>query len=86
MYRVIWLDRTLDDLALLYVSHPLDLQRRMAAGIEALNRRLARNPLEEGESREGRTRVTFTDLLMIRFWVDTVERAVLVHAVQQYGQ
>ena len=86
MYRVIWLDSTLDDLAIIYVSCALDLQRRMVAGIDALNRRLARNPLEEGESREGRTRLTFTGLLMVRFWVDITDRVVQVHAVERYGR
>ena len=41
MYTVIWPDPALDDLADLYVGATPDERTRMAAWVEALNRRLA---------------------------------------------
>lgn len=86
MFTVTWLDAALDKLADLYVAaNPMD-HDRMAAGVDALNRRLARRPLDEGESRGGELRVAFPDLLAVRFRVNTAARAVRVVAVGRYGR
>jgi hypothetical protein len=69
-YRVVWRTETLDRLAELYVAAAPADRDRMAAGVDALNRRLAEHPLGEGESRDGSIRITFTALLMVRFRVD----------------
>jgi len=65
----------------------LDAQRRMADAVEALNRRLALRPADEGESRDGPGRVVFIDGgLVVGFIVDDAAREVRVVGVTQYGQ
>ncbi len=80
-YSVVWANPILDRLADLYVgAEPAD-RERTAAGVEALNRRLATNPTEEGESRDGDQRVTFTPCLVVRFRVNLMSDAVRVIGV-----
>jgi hypothetical protein len=47
-YRVVWRVEMLDALAALYVAATPDERDRMAAGVEALNRRLADSPFDAG--------------------------------------
>ena len=80
-YSVVWAIPVLDRLADLYVeAEPAD-REPMAAGVEALNRRLVMNPTEEGESRDGDQRVTFTLYLVVRFRVDLMSDRVRVIGV-----
>ena len=78
MYAVIWKTALLDRLADIYVAAEVDERERMAAGIEALNARLADDPSDVGESRVGGYRVAFTPLLRVSFHVDPVRRQVRV--------
>ena len=85
MFTVIWLDAILDKLADLYVAAGPDERQRMADGVDALNRRLAARPLDEGESRDGSLRITFTGLLAVRFRVNQADRTVRVVGVSRFG-
>jgi hypothetical protein len=58
----------------------------MAAGVEALNRRLALRPWDEGESREDDLRITVIPLLVVRFQVDRMADTVQVITVDRYGR
>ena len=51
MFTVVWANRALDTLAEVYVGLDLAAQDRLAARIDSLNHRLARDPSQEGESR-----------------------------------
>jgi len=85
MFTVAWAHRALNKLADLYVGVDLAGQQRLAASIDALNRRLAQKPIDEGESRTGNYRITFVEGLTIRFTVDLADRLVRVYAVHRRG-
>ena len=86
MFVVIWTDRALDRLADIVVAVDLTTQDRITGAVEALNRRLARDPLVEGESREGTYRLTFVEDLAVRFRVDSTKHVVRVTEIQHRGR
>lgn len=86
MYTVIWSDPALDDFADLYIAATPADRERMANGVEALNRRLATRPTEEGESREEDVRITFTPLLVVRFRVNLMTDTVRVISAERFGR
>ena len=75
----------LDRLADIYVSAIPELRVEIARAVEALNRRLAHNPYEEGESRSGNLRITFPKHLVVHFRVITADRLVNVIAISKSG-
>ena len=85
-YQVAWRADILDVLAEIYVSIKSDQRQRMADGIEALNGRLANDPLSVGESREGAVRITFPPMLVVRFRVDEQTRIVRIVGVGKFGR
>ncbi|HEX3149451.1 MAG TPA: hypothetical protein VHR66_15360 [Gemmataceae bacterium] len=78
MYSVIWTKFALDQLAEVYIGLDLDHQDRLASSIEAINRRLAREPVNEGESRDADKRITFVDGHAVLFRVITTSQVVRV--------
>ncbi|MFO0850367.1 MAG: hypothetical protein U0871_17675 [Gemmataceae bacterium] len=86
MFTVTWAAPVLDRLADLYVAADPADRRRMADGVEALNRRLALRPWDEGESRDGLYRLTFPPLLAVRFHVDRMADTVQVVGVARWGR
>jgi hypothetical protein len=58
----------------------------MAAAVEALNNRLQRDPLAEGESREGNLRITFMSQFAVTFHVSAKDRVVHVIGIQKFGR
>ena len=86
MFTVIWNTAVLDRLAELYVAAPVEERERMAVGVSSLNRRLADDPLDVGESRDANGRVAFPALLMVRFRVDVPARTVRVFGVSRFGR
>jgi hypothetical protein len=85
MFGADWADYALDQLADVFVSLDLATQDQLTAAIEALNRRLATDPLDEGESRNAPFRVTFVGSRGVLFRVDAAKRAVQVTEVRWYG-
>ena len=85
-FAVVWLDNALDDVADFYVTADLPTQARVSDALEALNRRLAKNPFDEGESRDGGERITFVPHLAIRFRIDQADQVVRVTAAKPYGR
>lgn len=61
------------------------LQARISAAVNMLEQRLSRDPLNEGESRDGDIRMTFESPLGISFVVDTDAKTVTVIKVWQYA-
>lgn len=86
MYSVTWQLPILDRPADLYVAADPAHRDRIAAGVEAFNRRLAVDPLGAGESRDGDWRIGFPDLLVVRFRVDLMADTVRVAGVNRYGR
>ena len=85
MYAVIWYNLALDQLADVLVGLDLNDQDTFATAVEELNRRLADDPLDVGESRSGTTRVTFVPFASIQFRVREAEQLVRVTRVVRYG-
>lgn len=81
--RVEWVTEALDQLADLYVVLTLIEQDAMAKSVARINRQLALNPHELGESRTPWVRVWVVDGLMLRFDIDPVEQVVIVYEVSQ---
>jgi hypothetical protein len=54
--------------------------------VDALNQRLAADPLNEGEDRTRGYRMTFPDLLAVSFHVNQSSGVVRVVAVSRYGR
>lgn len=69
----------------MFVSLDLSIQDRLTADIEALNRRLASDPLQEGESRSLPYRMTFAGSLGVLFRVESSNGVVRVTEVRWYG-
>jgi hypothetical protein len=86
MFAVVWMNKALDELADVYVAVGPAERTRIAAGVDALNQRLAADPLSEGESRAGGYRITFPDLLSITFRVDQANGVVRVTSASRYGR
>jgi len=85
MLVVKWTDYALDLLADVIVSLDLATQDQLTATIEALNRRLATDPLDEGESWIAPFRLTFVGALGVLFRVDATNGVVQVTEVKWYG-
>jgi len=78
MFRIEWPPSI--EIALLELWAMADpmLRARISATINELERRLAQDPLNEGESRIDEVRVAFERPLGIKFTVDTVSMIVTV--------
>lgn len=85
MFAVLWSDYALDLLADAVVSLDLATQDQLTAAIEGLNRRLAEDPLDEGESRDGPYRLTFVGSLAVLFQVDAAKGLVRVTDIKWHG-
>ena len=86
MFALIWLTSALDELADIYVAATPDDRARIAAAIDAFNRRVRADPLAEGESRSGGLRIAFVRLVAIVFSVDLQKREVVVLSSKRYGK
>lgn len=86
MYEVIWFHTALDRLADIFATATLFDQERMAGAVETLNRDLAKDPYDRGESRDGIYRVVFLPLLRVWFRVDKLQMEVRVTSVIRYGK
>jgi hypothetical protein len=78
MFTVIWRTRALDELADIVVQSDLNTQDLVERQVTALNKRLAADPLDVGESRGGSRRIAIADPICILFEVSAVNRIVRV--------
>ena len=69
MFTVIWRTRALDELADIVVRSDLSTQDLIERQVTALNKRLAADPLDVGESRVGNTRIAIADPICVLFEV-----------------
>jgi hypothetical protein len=77
----VWSEKALDQLSDLYVVLSLIEQDAMAKSVTQINRQLALNPDELGESRSPWVRVWFVDGLILRFDILPAEQKVTVYEV-----
>ncbi len=86
-YSVVWRRAVLDMLADLYVTLSLADQQRVAAGVTAINARLASDPFAVGEGRnDDHNRIAFPPLLSVTFEIDPGARVVRVINVLRFGR
>jgi hypothetical protein len=71
MYTVIWRDAALDALADAFVAADLLMRGRIERAVTRLNKQLAADPEDIGESRGGKRRIAFEAPCGIRYMVDT---------------
>ena len=69
MHNVTWKPAALDHLADIYVNTNPIRREEIARAIDALNRRLAQDPYDEGEPRSGNERITFIAHMVVQFRV-----------------
>jgi hypothetical protein len=81
-YTVEWVPSVLSDLADLWNNAPD--RAAVTAAANAIDVRLARDPLSQGESREGNTRILFVPPLAVVFEVDTARRHVRIFGIGRW--
>jgi plasmid stabilization system protein ParE len=79
-YTVVWQPPALAALARLWTNAPD--RNAVAAASDSIDVRLARDPLSQGESRDGLHRVLFVAPLVVDFEVREAERTVIVLRVR----
>lgn len=79
MYRVIWANAALTELATIWNNAPASDAQLLVWAVADLAFRLERDPENEGESRPMGTRVTFSWPLAIWFHVRTDDTVLIRH-------
>jgi mRNA-degrading endonuclease RelE of RelBE toxin-antitoxin system len=82
-FHVDWTARAENELADVWMNSPDP--DAVAAAARDVERRLSRNPLGIGESRELGNRIVFETPLAVIYWVDTTNRIVTVVSVHWSG-
>jgi hypothetical protein len=85
MFHVEWLQSALDELAALWVLADSELRRAITAATDDIDRRLSRDPTNEGESRPGRRRIMFVPPLAVAIRIEPDGQRVSVLHVRLYG-
>ena len=67
MSTVIWTDRSLDQLADIYVAVPRERRDRVVEVVAEINHQLSENAIFEGESRSGSNRIAFFPPLSVLY-------------------
>ncbi len=82
MRKVDWLQEVLDTLTLLWMQADSDLRKAITQACHAVEKRLAKDPENEGESRADGRRITFEPPLAMVFRVESDGRTVTVVEVR----
>ena len=82
MYTVIWLPDAENELAALWMAS--SRRKEVTDAAAELDRRLAENGSQEGESSDDHYRITFEAPLAVVFRVDEINRAVFVGQVWEF--
>ena len=78
MFRLRWHQDAVSNLATFWTDSDSELRRQITEASRELDIRLQRNPLTEGESREGDHRILFLPPLVVEYRVDQVDQVVYV--------
>ena len=84
MFQVVWLQVALDELMTLWMQADATLRQAITAASHAVDQRLASDPLNEGESRPGGSRITFVPPLAVRFQIEADGQTVTVLHVRVF--
>jgi hypothetical protein len=84
MFRVEWIQSALDELARLWTQADAALRQGLSAAGNEIDRRLQRNPVNEGESRPEGRRITFVAPLAVTFRADVASRTVTVIEIRLF--
>jgi hypothetical protein len=84
IYRVEWLQSALDELTRQWVQANSSERQAITAAAHAVERRLAEDPLAEGESRPKGRRIAFFAPLAVTFRADDERRTALVLHVRVF--
>jgi hypothetical protein len=84
MYQVRWLQSALDELADQWIRATSEERQAIASATYAVERRLAEDPVEEGESRPKGRRITFVPPLALTFRVGPDEGTVTIVHVRVF--
>ncbi len=84
MIRVDWLQSELDRMTNFWLQADSVLRQAITAACNTLDRRLSRDPWNEGESRSGRRRFTFVAPLAVTFRIEPDGQTVTVLHVRLY--
>src|SRR5260370_29774916 len=76
MFRVDWLQSALDELSALWLAADSTLRQAITAASHQIDTRLSKAPSQEGESREGDTRITLVQPLSVTFEVNEDDQVV----------
>lgn len=82
-FTVLWVPSAERDLADLWNNAPD--RAAVTAAADTIDSLLARDPLSQGEAREGARRLLFVEPLAIYYDVDPGDRLVTVHAVWRWS-
>ena len=79
MFTVKWTKHAINQLTAIWLKS--SDRNAVTRAVADADRRLARDALNEGESRAGKTRITFSAPLGLEFRVDETQKLVVVHSV-----
>lgn len=85
MYRVIWIEKALGDLARAWAQSNPNLQNSITAAVQIIDQKLQNDPFEDSESRSGNTRILFVPPLGVMIEVDEGNRNVRVVATWRFS-
>lgn len=77
-WHTLWLESATNELADGWLRADSATRTAITAASHAVEQRLIRDPLTEGESREEGTRITFEGPLVVRFKVEAADSAVVI--------
>ncbi len=83
-YRVRWERQALERLAHLWTEGDSALRRKITVATRQVDRRLRRNPRNEGESRSGVRRIMFVKPLAVIFRIEDDDNTVSVLELRVY--
>ncbi len=86
MFRVIWLERALDQLTALWVQADTALRGGITAAVAQIDRELQTRADKAGESRSGRRRILFATPLGIFYEIDDDNQTVIVVKVWLFSR
>lgn len=86
MFRLEWLRSAINELAHGWMGATSDQRRQITQAIDDLERQLAHDPLECGESRGSRRRIAFSEPVALTFEVNERLRLVTVVHVRLYSR
>ena len=82
MFRVVWVDKALADLAVIWMAADSVEKTTVNAAVQEIDARLMADPLGEGESRSRGRRIMFVTLLAVMFQVNSKSNSVQVLQVK----